>query len=642
MSQRDDSIPDLNSPEFTRIIASIDSAVWDGAQVLLTVLKESADAFPPLKSAVGGFLAILDLYKTTHADTDAINDTAFRLNRLMRILAERLRDKEKASMFMDDIYVRHVNLSAALHRLVEMKKKNWFFRAAQSVRIAQEIQTICNRVAESIEELQLKIGISVEKDTKAILQEAILQNLSRARSAAYTASMPPDGVARRSCAKDTRVNIVESIISWARADWSARDEVPPIYWISGLAGQGKTTIAYTICERLQKEAKEVSMISFFCSRQLDSHEGRLLVPTLAFRLAERSASYASALLNNLKSAHDLGDQRLEVQISGLLLEPWQKSAHLRAGLLEHPIVIVVDAPDENDAGTEFIRQISLACRQKKLPGLRILITSRPHPTIEKLWSHPENERAVYRLNDVSRAMIHDEILTYMREELHEYREEDYQYLEHLARIADGLFIHASTALRLLMPLGRRLAKVEQTNRLKAIIKRCTAESSGSSNGILDDLYADVMAEAFKKLDREEENVRSRILVLLLCSSEAIHPDFVTIMERVDADLVQLVIDALYAVMYIGREGQVLWHHASFQEYILAKYKFMVKPMQVHIVRRCWEEFTHHLPEKRLLSTLGWGVHPLMLTEATIQQFHVDDIIRRCQILIRGFRSFDLV
>ena len=36
---------------------------WNGMRVLLGVLKETSDVFPPLKAAVGGLLALLDIYE---------------------------------------------------------------------------------------------------------------------------------------------------------------------------------------------------------------------------------------------------------------------------------------------------------------------------------------------------------------------------------------------------------------------------------------------------------------------------------------------------------------------------------------------------------------------------------------------------
>jgi len=40
---------------------------WHGLETALRVLEKSADAFPPLKSAVGGLIACLDVVQVTHS-----------------------------------------------------------------------------------------------------------------------------------------------------------------------------------------------------------------------------------------------------------------------------------------------------------------------------------------------------------------------------------------------------------------------------------------------------------------------------------------------------------------------------------------------------------------------------------------------
>jgi adenylylsulfate kinase-like enzyme len=76
-------------------------------------------------------------------------------------------------------------------------------------------------------------------------------------------------------------------------------KAPPVYWLTGLAGLGKTTIAYTICELLN-EAR-LPFASFFCSLQLDSRNSKLLVTTLCRDLAELYNSYAANVLPILET-----------------------------------------------------------------------------------------------------------------------------------------------------------------------------------------------------------------------------------------------------------------------------------------------------------------------------------------------------
>ena len=93
-----------------------------------------------------------------------------------------------------------------------------------------------------------------------------------------------------------------------------------VYWLTGLAGLGKTTIAYTICEQL--EEAEVPFTSFFCSRQLDSKSSKLLVTTLCRNLAELFLSYASQVLPILESNSSIADAQLRRQMDELLAKPW--------------------------------------------------------------------------------------------------------------------------------------------------------------------------------------------------------------------------------------------------------------------------------------------------------------------------------
>jgi len=137
--------------------------------------------------------------------------------------------------------------------------------------------------------------------------------------------------------------------------WINEKDSPPVYWLTGLAGLGKTTIAYTICELLDEA--HLPFASFFCSLQLDSRHSNLLVPTLCRDLAELYSSYATNVLSILETNSKVVGARLRIQIKELLAKPWQ--AHIvqeKDRDLPTPIV-VVDALDESDRGTEFLEEL---------------------------------------------------------------------------------------------------------------------------------------------------------------------------------------------------------------------------------------------------------------------------------------------
>ena len=49
---------------------------------------------------------------------------------------------------------------------------------------------------------------------------------------------------RRGCLEGTRVALLDDIGKWTK-DWTR----PPIFWLDGLAGTGKSAIARTVAER---------------------------------------------------------------------------------------------------------------------------------------------------------------------------------------------------------------------------------------------------------------------------------------------------------------------------------------------------------------------------------------------------------
>ncbi len=78
-------------------------------------------------------------------------------------------------------------------------------------------------------------------------------------------------------------------------EWARDRQKPRLYWMNGMAGTGKTTIAYSFCEQLQE--KGLLGANFFCSRSLaECSDVRNIIPTTARQLARSSPQFASALV----------------------------------------------------------------------------------------------------------------------------------------------------------------------------------------------------------------------------------------------------------------------------------------------------------------------------------------------------------
>ncbi|VDC03498.1 unnamed protein product [Peniophora sp. CBMAI 1063] len=553
----------MGSDSLATAIENAARASLEGFKDLLVVLGGPANVFPPLKLVIEGFIQLIEVHKRMKSNKAGINAVTERLDRLCGILARRLHgDSQRVSSFETKPYV--ATLCAELESLHERSQHGWIRRAVDNAEDAQALKKACSTIYNALDELQLEIGLALERDVQAIWKEVILQNLRRSESSGYAAALPPDASQGR-----------------GRAD--RRQDASPVFWLSGLAGQGKTAIAYTICERLSRAAPTVPVISYFCSRQLDSQKEKLLVSTIAFELAQSFASYASALAGVLRDEHSLSDQKLKEQMSKLLVGSWSSSAPLRSDL--PPVIIVIDALDENEAGAEFLKRTLDALRRGPLPGLRFLFTSRPAPDIEHAC-RAIDKGCIRRLNDVPSEEVSRDILQYLSHELPEHRGQP--YLDDVVRDSKGLFIYASTILGLVKTPRLRRTDAEQCARLKKLTNRTAAPTRSTSGNrtILDDLYATVVGDAFGSLDEDEMILRRRVLLVVLCMRERITLPFVSFIANVEQELAQLVIEALYPVLYIDQDGYVRWYHDSFQDYGLSEYAEFVRPTLWHILRRC--------------------------------------------------------
>ena len=218
------------------------------------------------------------------------------------------------------------------------------------------------------------------------MQHVALQSLPLSCDAAFSAAIDRDNLARRPCTDGTRVDILAQIKAWVDST-----KVPPVYWLTGLAGLGKTTVAYSICKSLD-EAR--TPFASFCSLQLDSKKSKLLVTTLCRDLVEIYKPYAAKLASVLETNTKAVHAGLRIQIDELLAKPWQASITQRQdGVIPTPIVIV-DALDESDRGTEFLEELLRFIQAGQLTGVKFLVTSRPDPKIVDICkSFPPN--AVY-------------------------------------------------------------------------------------------------------------------------------------------------------------------------------------------------------------------------------------------------------
>ncbi|KAJ7301717.1 hypothetical protein DFH08DRAFT_992274, partial [Mycena albidolilacea] len=181
----------------------------------------------------------------------------------------------------------------------------------------------------------------------------------------------------RACTENTCVPLISHLKNWAETV-----NTSPIFWLSGMAGTGKSTVAYTLCKHWQKAG--CLGASFFCSR--DDEKARSLIsviPTIDQQL----------LLCSKPFAHSLGEVPIDIVIPApaqhveeLLVQPWSIAiaSQNEEQLQTKALVVVIDALDEieNHQGSGLIKQlIQAVSTSKALHGLKFFVTSRPQSGI---------------------------------------------------------------------------------------------------------------------------------------------------------------------------------------------------------------------------------------------------------------------
>ena len=273
-------------------------------------------------------------------------------------------------------------------------------------------------------------------------------DLPQAKLAAYNAK---SRAGRRSCTAKTRENILADLVAWAvdAGDTS-------VYWLNGMAGTGKTTIAFTFSQILDNI--EILGASFFCSHlDTDTSNADLIFPTLAYELARHSTAASTALIKALEKDRNVGRKSMRDQFLNLIVTP-TKAASEGVSTPPRPLIVVIDALDEC-ADQKDVRDLLTIIRQySPLLPLKFFITSRPERQIQNVFRRQEgaSRYSKFILHEIEKDIVSADIAIYAREELAIIAKERMaelpingwppeDRLNTLVRLSGALFIYAATA-----------------------------------------------------------------------------------------------------------------------------------------------------------------------------------------------------
>jgi len=268
-----------------------------------------------------------------------------------------------------------------------------------------------------------------------------------------------------------------------------------VFWLNGLAGTGKSTIAQTFAEISFADGKLGA--SFFCSRDFaDRSNLQAIFPTLAFQLARHHILFRQQLVQALRADPDIGQESLCSQIERIIVGPL-KASRVRT-------LIIIDALDECKDEEPASAILSVLSRYvDEIPNVKFFITGRPEPRIRsgfRLQSLvPITE--VLKLHEVKPEVVNSDIKLFFQTQLTRLAKnrsdcdltEDWPSssdINILCKKAAGFFIYASTVVKFVAsdndPPTESLALVTS-------LPQSTVEEGKSG---IDQLYTKVLEQAF--------------------------------------------------------------------------------------------------------------------------------------------------
>jgi hypothetical protein len=284
------------------------------------------------------------------------------------------------------------------------------------------------------------------------------------------------------CAPGTRVDIQADINQWLSLGSSTKER---IFWITGIAGSGKSTLSATIVENLRENRTPVAA-QFFISRNiLETVDPSKIIPTIAMQLAEFSPAAAGIIHDVLQR----GFPPREKQVKELLLAPIRELSKFR-----NAVIILIDALDElQNAGRSVLEILSeIAPKNCDLPdNVRLLVTSRPEHWAD-ISKSKNLEVAVFKQYALDTKSSVDEVHSFIVARMQEIANKegwsgwpDGTQLWKLSEKANGLFHYAATALHW---IEKQVEDIGTPYREKVF-----DEFAQSGIGQLEDLYKLILA-----------------------------------------------------------------------------------------------------------------------------------------------------
>ena len=371
------------------------------------------------------------------------------------------------------------------------------------------------------------------------------------------------------CVPDTRVDLLRKLQEW---------NVNPgrhIFWLSGMAGMGKSTIARTVAYEFS-EARHLGASFFFSRGGGDLGNAKKFVTTVAVQLARSFPFIKSHISDAIKLNENITCQGgLRNQWKELILGPLsQLTSHHNLR-----VTLVVDALDEcaHEQDIGIILRLFAEVKDLTAVDFKIFVTSRPEiPIRHGFRDMPEIIHQDLALQNIPRLIVEKDITVYLKHELVTIRKERQlpsqwpgeEKIKHIVEKSNCIFIYVSTAC-----LFIRDFNWNPDEQLSVILQDDIMEDSPTAE--LDNMYTQVLKQSVFKQKEGRQRTRPSARFKYIVGSvvvlfNVLPAQGLAALLLVSLDEIALALNSLHSVLHIPEDmlHPIRLLHPSFRDFLL--------------------------------------------------------------------------
>ena len=334
-----------------------------------------------------------------------------------------------------------------------------------------------------------------------------------------------------------------------------------VYWLNGMAGTGKTTIAYSFSEILRD--KDSLGGTFFSSHlRVDTSDVRCIIPTISLQLAYYFPSLSHLILDVVEGHPDCSSWMIGKQFLNFMVKPLTTVYRDTRGVP----VIVLDALDECSDQSLVAELLSVILKHSKSLPVKFFITSRPELVLKETFDHSLGH-SNFILHEVEKEIVKADIELYVKTYLHDkYNKPNWPSQAELERLFDmcgTLFIYAATVCKYIAQKGRS----SMPRHLSDVVNSKLELTSGLNP--LHILYERILQAAYAHASNGERSDIDMVLTAVIYIYNPLSVASISELVQMPVEHTEAALSSLYSLIHIPLKPDmpISIFHASFYDFI---------------------------------------------------------------------------